>query len=189
MLSVNKERLDRGSLSHVKQLLETDAMSTRTWDQMADDKVLALGNYGWGDKSDFGRPSKRAKAVQTVCRQLPDDMYERLKNGMKDRVWFTPPMGLGGTTKNLPFQKMIYISPIWEAAPDELVEYVVLHEMLHVIQGHRLSLNVNDDTERQLNENQEQEVDRLVVELGFQDKRSQASEFIAEIKAKLGVTP
>lgn len=163
-------------------------MPSRTWLQMAEDRVLAIGNYGWGTMFDVGQKSKRAKAIEAVCRRLPDDMYQRFQERMQDRIWFTPSLGLGGATKNPPASKFIYVSPIWEAADDELVEYVVLHEMLHVIQDHRLSLNGNDPVERKLDQEQEQEVDRLVVELGFKDRRSEANGFIAEVKAKLGVS-
>jgi len=163
-------------------------MASRIWKQMAEDKVLAMGNYGWDGMYDMGPSSKRAKAVESVCRRLPDGMYERFKGRMQERVWFTPSLELGGSTKNLSADKIIYISPIWEAAPIELVEYVVLHEMLHVIQDHRLSLNGNDDAERIINDEQEREVDELVVRLGFQDKRSEASAFITGIKMLLGLT-
>jgi hypothetical protein len=164
-------------------------MAHRIWQTMAEDRVLALGNYGWGGMFDMGPSSKRAKAVESVCRRLPDDMYERFKQRMQERVWFTPSLGLGGSTKNLPADKIIYISPIWEAAPDKLVEYVVLHEMLHVIQDHQLSLNGNDPAERKMNEEQEREVDELIVRLGFQDKRAEANDFIGDVKRRLGIAP
>lgn len=161
-------------------------MAKRHWQQMAEDKVLAHGNYGWGDMWERGPLSKRAKAIQKVCGELPNDLYARLKERMQDRVWFIPTLELGGTTKNLPASKIIYLSPIWEAASDKLVEYIVLHELLHVILDHRLSLDANVEAEKRINDEQETQVDEKVVELGHQNLRAEATDFIGCVKDKLG---
>jgi len=163
-------------------------MSQRTWQQMAEDKVLALGKYGWGDEwDDLPKPHKRADAVESICRSLSDEMYARFKERMQNRIWFTPWVGLGGTVKNLPADRIVYISPVWEAAEPALVEYVVLHEALHVIQDHQLDLNGNDLAERKINDDQEAEVDQLITSMGLQDRRAEAKAFLAETRTKLGI--
>lgn len=87
-------------------------MARRTWEQMAGDRVLALGNYGWGGPFDMTPQDERIQAVERVCGMLPEPEYQRFKTGMRNRVWFTPSLGLGDTTKDLPVDRLIYISPM-----------------------------------------------------------------------------
>lgn len=165
-------------------------MKARHWDQLAADGVLALGRYGWGKASDLEETlGKREKAVENLGRRLPEEFYAKFKAGMQGRVWFTPLFGIGGSTKDVPAQRIIYVSPVWEAASEELVEYIVLHEMIHVAQGHTLNLNSHDPKDRLIDERQEAEVDRIVVELGFVDRRADALQFLADLKQRLGIPP
>ena len=153
---------------------------------MDEDGVLAYGNYGWGDMWDFSsQENKRRDAIASVCQKLPEDVYQQFKQGMQDRVWFTPPIGLGGCVKEVPQRKIIYVSPIWEGAVRELIEYVVLHEMAHVILAHNTNLDRSVEADRKLDSNQEQQVDEMITRIGFANLHDEAIEFIAQVKANL----
>ena len=155
--------------------------------QMSEDGVLAFGNYGWGNMWSMAQPSKRRDAITRACQRCPtifmidSGVQCKPESGLRHRLAWE------GCAKELPQRKVIYVSPIWEAADDGLVEYVVLHEMLHVILVHNTDLDRNKANERQLDEAQEQQVSDAIVQLGYPDRRSDVFQFIADIKSRLGV--
>lgn len=112
---------------------------------------------------ELGGTSKRLQALEEVLRMLPREPYERLKQQTASFDWFIPSEIVLGQVH--PFRaaveatnggagagrhaRVVYLSPLLEQQDWAVVITVAVHELAHVILGHRI-LDVDPDTyERQ----------------------------------------
>lgn len=62
-----------------------------------------------------------------------------------------------------PHAAVLYLSPMLEEKPKDIVVAVVAHELAHIVLGHRLHFLTPDEDDRQ-----EQEVRRRILKWGFE---------------------
>jgi len=94
-------------------------------------------------KSDL-EPDMRSRALAEVLRRIPESTYEKLKKSPIE--WFIPNTSLlGGVSHFSPnitidehyrSVRMLYLSPLLEDCPFNVVVAVVVHELAHVISEH-----------------------------------------------------
>jgi len=131
--------------------------------------------------------SRRHLALAEVLRSIPEDDYLRLANAMlfspdspaassAAYIWFIPDARVGGRVECfpatvfpgeeehlVPFTQVIYLSPILERSAWDILVATVAHELAHVVLGHCLM----PDSEEEY-ESQEQAAYELLCKWGFE---------------------
>ena len=149
--------------------------SQELWEQ----GLLPNGKYGYGH-IDTTCPSneRRRIAIKNVLTTLPEEYFARFKEAMKDAAWFVPWKGLWGKAAEFPQKRVIiFLTPVLEFAEDWVIESLVVHEILHVILGHKLT-----DCTKAENDCQENEVTEVAAQLGYPDPTAELTKLFNTFK-------
>jgi SAM-dependent methyltransferase len=131
--------------------------------------------------------SRRLRALEEVLSTLPPEPYQSLKEEAARFDWFIPsgamlgqfrsfratvdrPTADGGSASQA---RVVYLSPLLEQQEWPVVVTVVVHELAHVILGHRLH-----NLDRQAYDHQEQAVRNAVRDWGFQVEADRADQHL-----------
>ncbi len=142
----------------------------------------------WPDEPlplEFRCGSRRLRGLEEVLTTLPGEPYQQLKEQVASFNWFIPSDIVLGQVHPFratvdcrtaaagsgPWARVVYLSPLLEQQEWPVVVSVVVHELAHVILGHRLH-----DLDRETYEHQEESVRNAVREWGFQDEAERADD-------------
>jgi hypothetical protein len=148
---------------------ETNQRGSYSWDMTMDRRkvrnLLPNGRYGYGDRWTFGVKDKRRRAIENALTKLPDRYFASFRDGQENWAWFVPWIGIWGKAAEIPHKPVIlYLSPALEFAAEWVVESVAVHEILHVVLGHKLA-----DCTKEENDRQEDEIKIIMTDLGYSD--------------------
>ncbi len=129
---------------------------------------------------ELGVESRRLQALEEVLSTLPPEPYRQLQGEAARFDWFIPGDRVLGQVH--PFRagvgaerwaRVVYLSPLLEQQEWPVVVTVVVHELAHVILGHRLL-----DLDRVTYDRQEEAVRQAVREWGFQVEAERTDEHL-----------
>jgi SAM-dependent methyltransferase len=132
-----------------------------------------------------GFGARRLLAIEEVLTTLPPEPYQHLKAVAADFEWFVPSDTVLGQVRpfrasvkcptseapSIPWARIVYLSPLLEQQEWPVVVTVVVHELAHVILGHRLH-----DLDLESFERQEEAAWHAVREWGFGAEADRADE-------------
>jgi hypothetical protein len=114
----------------------------------------------------------RLYAVVEVLQRIPEKAYRSLCDRFDEFEWFIPVEELGGmvrdfpctmpeTKKNVAMARVLYLGPVLESRPFQVVVATVAHELAHIFLNHKTLINAADYGR------QEQETWRTIRTWGF----------------------
>jgi SAM-dependent methyltransferase len=135
--------------------------------------------------AEVGLMSRRLRALEEVLSTLPPEPYQLLKEEAARFNWFIPSDTMLGQVRpfraavdhptedggSAPHARVVYLSPLLEQQEWPVIVTVVVHELAHVILGHRLH-----GLDREAYDHQEQVVQNAVRQWGFQLEADQADQ-------------
>jgi hypothetical protein len=147
----------------------------------------------WPDEStilEVGSTRRRLRALEEVLSTLPPEPYQRLKEQAARFDWFIPGEAILGQVRPVrarsdctrresepgPWTRVVYLSPLLEQQDWAVMVTSVVHELAHIILGHRLF-----DLDREEYGQQEQAARRALREWGFQMEADQADHHLRNL--------